>query len=200
MTLSAPEVPAIDRSVKLKHPHDLFIGGRWVAPVSGGTIDVISAHSEAVIATVAEASNADMDAAVIAARKAFDEGDWPHFSPQERAEALRRLYNELEPRVPELVDAWVDGIGALAGVAPFVIGGGMFTLDHLIKLADEYPFVQVQAPADGVGEAMIVREPVGVTVAIVPWNNPFGIMISKVGSALLAGCTVIMKPAPETPL
>ena len=189
-----------DRSVKLKHPHDLFIGGQWVKPALGGTLDVISAHSEAVIATVAEATDADMDAAVTAARKAFDEGEWPHLSPQERGAALRRLYEELEPRLPELTNAWVDGIGALAGVAPFVIGGGMFTLDHLITLADEYPFVHVQAPADGIGEAMIVREPVGVTVAIVPWNNPFGIMISKVGSALLAGCTVIMKPAPETPL
>jgi acyl-CoA reductase-like NAD-dependent aldehyde dehydrogenase len=76
----------------------------------------------------------------------------------------------------------------------------MFTLSHIADLASEYPFVTSQPPADGVGEAMIVREPVGVTVAIVPWNNPFGIMISKVASALLAGCTVIMKPAPETPL
>lgn len=200
MTLSAPELQAVDRSVRLKHPRDLFIGGKWVSPMHGGTLDVISAHSEAVIATVAEATEADMDAAVLAARKAFGEGEWPHLSPQERGAALRRLYQELEPRVPELVNAWVDVIGALAGVAPFVIGGGMFTLDHLIKLADEYPFVQTQAPADGIGEAMIVREAVGVTVAIVPWNNPFGIMISKVGSALLAGCTVIMKPAPETPL
>jgi acyl-CoA reductase-like NAD-dependent aldehyde dehydrogenase len=85
-------------------------------------------------------------------------------------------------------------------VAPFVIGGGMFTLGYYADLAKEFPFVVPQAPADGVGEAMVVREPVGVAVTIAPWNNPFGIMISKVGAALLAGCTVIMKPAPETPL
>lgn len=200
VTVSARAVQANDRGVKLAHARALFIDGQWVKPARGGTLDVISARSEEVIATVAEATEEDMDAAVFAARKAFDESEWPHLQPQERAAALRRLYQELEPRVPELVNAWVDGIGALAGVAPFVIGGGMFTLDHVIKLADEYPFVQVQAPADGVGEAMIVREPVGVAVAIAPWNNPFGIMISKVASALLAGCTVIMKPAPETPL
>lgn len=200
MTDTAELAPASDRTIRLKHPRALYIGGSWVEPARGGTIDVVSAHSEAVFATVAEATDADMDAAVAAARKAFDEGGWPLLSPAERGEALRRLYDALEPRVPELVNAWIDGIGALAGVAPFVIGGGMFTLNHLIELADTYPFVAAQAPADRIGEAMVVREPVGVTVAIAPWNNPFGIMISKVGSALLAGCTVIMKPAPETPL
>lgn len=200
MTDTAELAPAVDRTITLKHPLSLYIGGEWVKPVLGGTIDVVSAHSEAVFATVAEASDADMDAAVAAARSAFDDGEWPLLSPADRAATLRRLHTALETRVPELVNAWIDGIGALAGVAPFVIGGGMFTLDHLIQLADDYPFVKPQAPADGIGEAMVVREPVGVTVAIAPWNNPFGIMISKVGSALLAGCTVIMKPAPETPL
>jgi len=188
------------RAVRIKHPDKLYIGGAWVAPAGGGSIDVISAHSEAVIATVAEASPSDMDAAVTAARAAFDEGDWPRLSPEERGAALGRLHEALQKREPELVGAWIDGIGALATVAPFVIGGGMFTLRYYADLAATFPFVVPQDPADGIGEAMVVREPVGVAVAIAPWNNPFGIMISKVGGALLAGCTVIMKPAPETPL
>ncbi|MGX7896057.1 aldehyde dehydrogenase [Tsuneonella sp. HG222] len=169
-------------------------------PARGGTIDVVSAHSEAVIATVAEATARDMDAAVAAARAAFDGGEWPTLSPQARSEALARLHAALERRVPEIVSAWVDTIGALSSVAPFVIGGGMFTLKYYADLADEFPFITRQVPADGVGEALVVREPVGVAVAIAPWNNPFGIMISKVAGALLAGCTVIMKPSPETPL
>jgi len=187
-------------TVNLRFPDHLYIGGRWVKPLAGGAIDVISAHSEQVIATVAEAGPEDMDAAVAAARSAFDEGEWPHLSPEERGAALGRLHAALERRVPELVAAWIDGIGALATVAPHVIGGGMFTLRYYADLGRDFPFVEPQAPADGIGEAMVVREPVGVAVAIAPWNNPFGIMISKVGGALLAGCTVIMKPAPETPL
>ncbi|MGF7172147.1 acyl-CoA reductase-like NAD-dependent aldehyde dehydrogenase [Sphingobium xanthum] len=186
--------------IRLSHPDRLFIGGSWIEPAKGGRIEVISAHSEAVIATVAEATEADMDAAVAAARHAFDEGPWPRMDPAERAAWLRKLHAALEPRVPELVRAWIDQIGSLATVAPFVIGGGMATLQFTIDQAETYPFVETRAPADGHGEAMIVREPVGVAVTIVPWNNPFGIMISKVAGALLAGCTVIMKPAPETPI
>ncbi|MDB5719057.1 MAG: Aldehyde dehydrogenase [Sphingomonas bacterium] len=200
MNMMTDKVAPGQSPVRLRHPHSLYIGGQWIDAEKGGRIEVVSAHSEAVIATVAEASEGDMDRAVDAARAAFDEGPWPRLSPEERAGYLRKLHAALEPRVPELVRAWIDQIGALATVAPFVIGGGMHTLQFYIDLADRYPFVKEQAPADGRGEAMIVREPVGVAVAIVPWNNPFGIMISKVSGALLAGCTVIMKPAPETPL
>jgi acyl-CoA reductase-like NAD-dependent aldehyde dehydrogenase len=195
MASLAPTAP-----IHLSHPHRLFIGGVWTEAANGGRIEVVSAHSEEVIATVAEATEADMDAAVAAARHAFDEGPWPRMEPAERAEWLRKLHAALEPRVPELVRAWVDQIGSLATVAPFVIGGGMATLQFTIDQAATYPFVEKRIPADGRGEAMIVREPIGVAVTIVPWNNPFGIMISKVAGALLAGCTVIMKPAPETPI
>jgi aldehyde dehydrogenase (NAD+) len=186
--------------IRIAHPNCLFIGGVWVDPVKGGRIEIVSAHSEEVIAVVAEATEVDMDKAVVAARQAFDEGEWPRLSPAERAAWLQKLHAALEPRVAELVRAWVDQIGSLATVAPFVIGGGMATLQFIIDSAETYPFVETRTPADGVGEAMIVREPVGVAVAIVPWNNPFGIMIGKVAGALLAGCTVIMKPSPETPL
>jgi acyl-CoA reductase-like NAD-dependent aldehyde dehydrogenase len=191
---------ATERAIRIRHPDRLYIGGQWVAPIDRGSIEIVSAHSEQVFATVAAAGPLDMDAAVAAARAAFDEGEWPLLSPEERGAALGRLHAALQKREPELVNAWIEGIGALATVAPFVIGGGLFTLRYYADLAETFPFVEPQAPADGIGEAMIVREPVGVAVAIAPWNNPFGIMISKVAGALLAGCTVIMKPAPETPL
>ena len=197
--MTSPSAEALS-GFSLRHPDRLFIDGEWVAPLGGGSIDVVSAHDESIIATVAHASEADMDLVVAAARRAFDDGPWPRLSPEERGEWLRRLHTALEPRVPELVDAWIQQIGALATVAPFVIGGGMDTLAFHADLAATYPFVTKQAPADGRGVAMIVREPVGVCVAVVPWNNPFGIMISKVAGALLAGCPAIMKPAPETPI
>lgn len=185
---------------RLAHPDCLYIGGRWVKAASESGIEVISAHSENVIARVAEASETDMDRAVEAARQAFDSGPWPRLDPQERAQWLQKLHDTLKQRVPELAQAWTDQIGALTSVSPFVVGAGLQTLQFVIDQAATYPFVEHHVPADGRGEAMIVREPVGVTVAIVPWNNPFGIMISKVASALLTGCTVIMKPAPETPV
>lgn len=186
--------------IRIAQPSNLFIAGHWRAPAAAGTIPVVSAHDGSVILEVGEATAPDMDAAVIAARAAFDTGPWRELAPDARGEALRRLHRALQPRVPELVAAWIDQIGSLATVAPFVIGGGMATLEYYAGLAETYEFVQPQAPADGIGEAMVVREPVGVVVAITPWNNPFGIMISKVAAALAAGCCVVMKPAPETPL
>jgi aldehyde dehydrogenase (NAD+) len=194
------DIHAQTAEVRLAHPDELFIGGRWTRPHGAGRLAIISPHTEEVTHTVAEASESDMDHAVSAARLAFDEGPWPRLTPHERAEFLRRLHAALERRVPELVRAWTDQIGSLASQSPFVIGAGMQTLDYYIGLADTYPFVEPRQPADGHGDAAIIREPVGVVVAIVPWNNPFGIMISKIAPALLAGCTVIMKPAPETPL
>lgn len=186
--------------VRIAHPDKLFIGGRWIEAARGGRIEIVSPHSEAVIATVAEASEADMDAAVAAAREAFDHGPWPRLSPLERAEWLRKLSAALESRLPELARAWVDQVGALASVAPMVIGGGKYWFDYYSDLAGSYAFETVSTPIDGRGTAIVVREPVGATAAIAPWNNPFGIMTGKIAPALLAGCTVVMKPAPETPL
>ena len=186
--------------VHLAHPHQLFINGRWVDAREGRRIDVVSAHSEQIIATVAEGTEADMDAAVAAARHAFDQGPWPRLSPAERAAWLVKLGEALAPRLPEISRAWVDQIGALAMVAPYVVGAGHFWFQYYANLANTFPFEEVVAPFDGHGSALVVREPVGVVAAIAPWNNPFGIMTGKLAPALLAGCTVVMKPAPETPL
>lgn len=186
--------------IHIAHPDRLFIGGEWVASEGGSTINVVSPHSEEVIATVAEAGEADVDRAVRAARDAFDNGPWPRLSPAERAGYLRKMAEILEPRLPEVSRAWVDQVGALATVAPHVIGGGHFWFHYYADLAGTYAFEEERKPFDGQGRALIVREPVGVSALIAPWNNPFGIMTGKLAPALLAGCTVIMKPAPETPL
>lgn len=153
-----------------------------------------------MIAAVAEATQPDVDAAVVAARKAFDDGPWPRLTAAERAEYLRKMSAALKPRLPELSRAWVEQVGSLASVAPFVIGAGKFWFDFYADLAQTFPFEEKRRPFDGRGTAFLVREPVGVVAAIAPWNNPFGIINSRSCPALLAGCTVIMKPAPETPL
>jgi aldehyde dehydrogenase (NAD+) len=187
-------------AVELAQPERLYIGGRWVAPRSDRRITVISPHTEEPCITVAEAGEADVDAAVAAARRAFDSGPWPRLSHAERADALRRLSAAIEPRLPELSRAWVDQIGALAFVAPFVIGGGKFWLDYYANLARDFDWEVERKLNDGPGRGLVVREAVGVVAAIAPWNNPFGIMTSKLAPALVAGCCVIMKPAPETPI
>ncbi len=184
----------------IAYPDRLYIGGRWVPPREDGRIEVVSAHSEAVIMAVAEATEADMDDAVAAARRAFDQGPWPRLTPAERAQWLRKLSDALRPRQPELSRAWVDQIGALAAAAPFVIDAGRFWFDFYAELSATYPFERRSKSFDGQGEALVVREPVGVVAAIAPWNNPFGIMTGKIAPALLAGCAVVMKPAPETPI
>ena len=187
--------------VRIAHPDALFIDGAWVAPAAGGTIEIISPHTEQVSAVVAEAREADMDAAVAAARRAFDEGPWGRTTPTERADYLRRMAAHLGPRQGELAAAFTAQIGALAGFAPFMAMQGTATFATYADMVDSYEWVKEQPSTQLPNTtAMVVREAVGVVAAIVPWNVPYGIMAQKVAPALLAGCTIVMKPAPETPL
>ena len=187
-------------SINIKHPDKLFIDGKWVSPGSNNTLKVIAPHTEEIIFEVAEADKSDMETAVDAARAAFDKGPWPRLAPTERAEYLARMKNVLTSRADEIAAAWTEQIGTLAGASAFVTGSSIQLFDYYINMLDSYPFEETLAPTDGHGSAMIVREPVGVIATIAPWNNPFGIMVAKIVPALLTGCTVIMKPAPETPL
>jgi len=187
-------------AVNIARPEQLFIGGKWVEPSSAGRIDIVNPATEKVIARVAEAREADMDLAVAAARKAFDEGPWPGLTPVERGVYVQKLAELLGARMGELNRAWTDQMGGLASFAPMVVGGGVFQLQYFSGLAGTYPFETRQPISMGPGTAVIVREPVGVVVAIAPWNAPFAIMTQKIAPALIAGCTVIMKPSPETPL
>ena len=190
----------MSRSIRIQHADKLFIDGRWVDPADGGRIEVVSPHTEEIAATVAEAREADMDLAVAAARRAFDDGPWPRMSPHERGQYLAKLSAALKPRMPELQVAWSTQVGAVQMMAPGMIGGAMASLDFYVDQADRYEFAKEHKSYDGHGIAVVAKEPVGVAVAIVPWNAPFLIMINKVAPALLAGCPVIMKPSPETPL
>jgi acyl-CoA reductase-like NAD-dependent aldehyde dehydrogenase len=185
--------------VHIAHPDRLFIGGQWVAPSGPGKIELVSPVTEQVFARVAEAREPDMDAAVLAARKAFDEGPWPRLSPAERGQYLRKMGEILQGRVAELAAAWSEQIGGLKAMSVPMHMGGVMQYGFYADLAASYPF-EVRQPASIGGTAVVVREPVGVVAAIAPWNAPFMIMTTKVAPALAAGCTVIMKPAPETPL
>jgi acyl-CoA reductase-like NAD-dependent aldehyde dehydrogenase len=170
-----------------------------VPPLAGGRIAVISPDTEAVVAQVAEAREADMDLAVAAARRACDEGSWPRTTPAERAKYLAAMADALAKREPELCAAWNAQVGGLPFMAPPVIASGTQGFRNMVALAETFDFVS-QPKSSVAPAAVIVREPVGVVAAITPWNVPYSILANKVAHALMAGCTVIMKPAPETPL
>ena len=187
-------------TITIAHPERLYIGGHWVEPSTSRRIELINPATEKVFARVAEAREADMDRAVTAARAAFDNGPWPRMTHAERGACVQKLAELLGTRMPELTQAWTDQMGGLASFAPMVVGGGTFQLQYFAGLASTYAFETRQPISMGPGTAVIVREPVGVVVAIAPWNAPFAIMTQKIAPALVAGCTVIMKPSPETPL
>jgi aldehyde dehydrogenase (NAD+) len=186
--------------IRIAHRDRLFIGGAWVTPSTGGRIELTNPATEESIGWVAEARETDMDAAVSAARKAFDAGPWPRMTHAERGAVVAKMAKLLEARHPELAAAWTVQMGGLASFAPIMAGGGTFQLNYFAGLASTYPFETRQPSSMGPGQVIIVREPVGVVAAIAPWNAPYAIMTQKIGPALVAGCTVIMKPSPETPL
>src|SRR5688572_26647422 len=106
--------------VNIKYPDKLFIGGEWVAPTSGQKLEIVNPNSEEVVAVVAAAGDDDMDAAVAAARQAFEHGPWPTTPPAERGAILMKMIDHLEARVPELSAAWLAQVGGLASFAPIM--------------------------------------------------------------------------------
>ncbi|CCA90531.1 aldehyde dehydrogenase [Novosphingobium sp. PP1Y] len=189
----------VPENIRIAHPDKLYIGGEWVESSGDRVLELVSPDSEAVIARVVEGTEQDMDRAVEAARKAFDQGPWSSMPPAERSALVRRMGAELEKREPELASAWTAQVGGLASFAPIMTGGATATFMAIAGYGDEYQFVE-KRQGQQVDTAVIVREPAGVCAAIAPWNAPYGILSSKVAYALVAGCTVIMKPSPETPL
>jgi aldehyde dehydrogenase (NAD+) len=183
----------------MKTHNRLFINGEWIAPSTSATIDVVSPHSEEVIARVAEAREADVDRAVAAARAAFDDGPWPRMTAAERAEVMARLLAALQERSAEMATTITEEMGAPISFSNMgQVMAANLVLDYFIRLAREFPFEEVR---DGMlGPALVRREPVGVAAAIVPWNVPQFVTMLKLAPALAAGATVVVKPAPETPL
>lgn len=189
----------LPQGVTIAHPDKLHIAGRWVSAHSGRMIELVSPDSEQVVACVAEADEADMDAAVAAAREAFDRGPWPRLAKAERLALFRKMVDHLRGRSDELARCWNAQVGGLMSFAPMMHAGGVMTLDQIAGFAEAFEFAEVRASI-AAPAAIIAHEPVGVVAAIAPWNAPFGIMANKVAYALVTGCTVVMKPSPETPL
>jgi aldehyde dehydrogenase (NAD+) len=182
-----------------KAPEQFFIGGRWVEPLSNKRLDVISPVTEERILSYPEAGQADMDRAVAAAREAFDNGPWPRMAPSERARYLRRVADLLAQRLDDIAYSWTLQVGAPIMLTKKLVGQNPTLFNYYADLAETYPFVDERKRDDG-GKARVVREPVGVCAAITPWNAPLVLLSYKVAAGLAAGCTIVSKPSPETPL
>ena len=178
----------------------LFIGGAWTAPSGGDRIDVISPHTEKPIAAVAAAGSEDVGRAVAAARRAQDEGPWPRLDPAERIAAVRRLAELYRPRRREMAQLITSEMGSPISFSKFSQATlPMMLLDAFADIATSFPWEEVRRGVFG-PDVLVRREPCGVVAAIVPWNVPLFLMVGKLAPALLAGCSIVIKPAPETPL
>jgi acyl-CoA reductase-like NAD-dependent aldehyde dehydrogenase len=186
-------------SAPVLHPDRFYIGGEWVTPSSTATFDVIDSSTEEVYFSVAEAQAEDMERAIASARAAFDSGPWPSLSHRERADYLRALGKELSARGDALGEIWPRESGILAIMAKYAAPAFATAFDYYASLADTYAFEERAQPTGGGSFGLIVREPVGVVGAIIPWNAPIQLAIYKMAPALLAGCTVILKASPEAP-
>jgi aldehyde dehydrogenase (NAD+) len=183
----------------LRHADRFFVGGEWVQPSSSSMIDVIDSGTEQLFFSVAEAKEPDISGAVAAARQAFDKGPWARLSHTERADYLRALATSLKGRGDDIGQIWPREAGVLHGVASHAAAGGAATFEYYAGLAETYPFEERAQPSLGGELGLLVREPVGVVGAIIPWNAPMSLISYKVAPALLAGCTVILKASPEAP-
>jgi len=188
-----------DVVVPLAHADRFFIGGEWVEPSSNAKIDVVDSATETLYFSVAEAQAPDMARAVAAARQAFDEGPWPRMTHAERAEHMRALAAKLGERADLVGEIWPRESGVLHRIAKYGVYGTTKTFEYYAGLADSFPWEEPAQPTLGGEFGLLVREPVGVVGAIIPWNAPVGLIGYKVGPALIAGCTVILKSSPEAP-
>jgi phenylacetaldehyde dehydrogenase len=182
-------------------PKRMFIDGRWVTAIEGGEIDVIDPATGVVFDSVPAGTAADVDLAVAAARRAFDEGPWPRMTPAQRGKLIWRLGDLVEQHADQIAeiesldngkpvtDARAGDVAFSYELLRYMAGWSTKITGQTIPLSSDQPF-----------HAYTLREPVGVCGQIVPWNFSFMMAVWKLAPALAAGCTVVLKPAEQTPL
>ncbi|GAA4484410.1 aldehyde dehydrogenase [Rhodococcus olei] len=193
ITDTTPSAPTVaDRE-------QVFIGGHWVDSTGDEWIDLIDPWTEQRSARIRSATEEDVARAVAAARRSFDDGAWAGKSMAERADVIDEIANRLERRVEELTAIGVLEVGIPVSVSA---GTQQMTAGLFRAVAAEARAFEVREDrtrADG-GISRILKEPTGVVAAIIPWNGPIGTIAFKVAPALAAGCSVILKGAPDAPL
>jgi phenylacetaldehyde dehydrogenase len=177
----------------------LYIDGKFVSAKSGKTFPVFNPATGGVLANVAEGDVADIDAAVVAARRAFTTGSWPAMSPSERSRLLYKLADKMEERAEDL--ALLESLDNGKPLSVARVADIPLSIDNLRYMAGWATKIAVQSINMGPGfHSYTRREPIGVVGQIIPWNFPLLMFVWKVGPALATGCTIVMKPAEQTPL
>jgi acyl-CoA reductase-like NAD-dependent aldehyde dehydrogenase len=176
-----------------------YIGGDWAAPCGEESLTVVSPSTEDAVGSLPVATPADIDRAVDAASKAFTDGPWPRMPASERAGILTRAAELLAERSPDIVRVTTDEMGCAVSQAPQAQTGLVAPLfRYYADLLGSFELERTVVSGERAG--LVTQEPVGVVAAIVPWNAPVTLAAWKTAPALAAGCTVVLKPAPEAPL
>lgn len=177
-----------------------FIDGVWAEPSSTRRFTLINPSTEEIVGTVPEGQNADIDRAVFAARRAFDGSGWRDIPASERAKALRRFAEALQRRKPELTQSVSRQNGMPIWLAELFEGDvAISLLGYYADLVESQQERDVR-PSQLGRETLVDQVPLGVVAAIVPWNYPVTLAMTKIAPALAAGCTIVVKPSPGTVL
>ncbi len=172
---------------------DIYIDGAWVPSEGSGTIEVVNAGTEEVMGSIPEGTPADVDKAVAAARRAFD--GWAGTPVEERQKYMIRLNEALQARSPEIAEVVAGEVGMPITWATMIQAGlPAGNMQTYATLLDTFSFEET------IGNSLVVKEPVGVVGAITPWNYPLHQIVCKLGGALAAGCTFVLKPSEIAPL
>ena len=180
----------------------LYVAGELRAASGGATFENVNPATEAVLGVAADGTAADMHAAIAAARASFDDGGWSG-DPALRARCLRQLHAALERHSKELRATIRAEVGACeVSLASAMFDMALGILPYSAHLAETFVWERALPTAEEWGmpsKRTLIREPAGVAACITPWNVPMQVNLAKVGPALAAGCTVVLKPAPDTP-
>jgi phenylacetaldehyde dehydrogenase len=181
--------------------HQLLIDGKWVDAKSGKKFDVFDPATGQAIAAVAEADAADVDEAVKAARRAFESGPWARTSPADRCKLIWKLADLLESHADEIAELEaLDNGKPIRDARNVDLPGSYEILRYMAGWATKINGATIAVSAPGDWHAYTLREPVGVVGQIIPWNFPLMMAAWKIAQALAAGCTIVLKPAEQTPL
>lgn len=185
-------------------PEKLFIGGEWVSSQGNEWLVAVDPATGAVVGRVPAAVEADMDSAVAAARKAFDEGDWPRMSLEQRAAIILKATDYLREHCDDIAYTITREMGCTISQSLAVqVPRAIDIWEYYAHNAASFPWSEVRPTYDAFNAGFEVRvehQPVGVVVAIVPWNGPLIVAALKLAPALMAGCTAVLKPSEDAPL
>ena len=181
--------------------HQLLIDGKWVDAKSGKRFDVFDPATGQAIATVAEADAANVDEAVKAARRAFEGGPWAKTSSADRCKLVWRLADLLEAHADEIAEIEsLDNGKPIRDARNVDLPGSYEILRYMAGWATKINGATITVSSPGDWHAYTLREPVGVVGQIIPWKFPLMMAAWKIAPALAAGCTIVLKPAEQTPL